>query len=205
MKDNNLLSIIEVITNSPVSDLLSIIGPVQNFYGIYDFCAKAKYQHDIKKLTIFLKKIENANITKKDLANYAKQNLKTKEQLADELRKVIIILSSQIEEEKSEILGNLYIHLIRCDIDYDTFQTLSFILTQLTVSDIQTLIYIFETNPTFATPFDKNSSASRLTSLGLISNNAGTFIGKVEEPRFHPFDEGITLYTYGINCSQVKS
>lgn len=56
MKDNNLPSIIEVITNSPVSDLLSIIGPVQNFYGIYNFCANAKYQHDIKNSLYSLKR-----------------------------------------------------------------------------------------------------------------------------------------------------
>lgn len=179
----------------PFKDCLDVIAPVK---AVYSIAINIKAKHDLEKLKKFLEKLQNANITKKELEEYANKNLKNKKDIQNEVEKVILLLNKFTDETKSNILGNLYVNLIRENINYNEFRTYCELLNNFIVADSSTLKELIENKPTFHDKYEKYHSAARLISLGLIYNSATFWMDNNNVPRFIITEDGKKFYKYGL-------
>ena len=104
-----------------------------------------------------------------DVEKYRKK-IKDKPQFAEEeLGRVIILLNSNVEIKKSELLAMFYRSYINEEIDWSTFCEFSDITSRLFISDLQLLYEIYRGNisDTSQCPVYK---ADRLIALGLLDS-----------------------------------
>ena len=102
--------------------------------------------------------------------NKYREKLQSNSKYSEEkLGRVIILLNSNIELKKSELLGRFYRAYVNETIDWDTFCELSDITSRLFVSDLQLLydIYNLQVSDTSQCPVYK---ADRLIALGLLDS-----------------------------------
>ena len=178
-----------------LKDCLDALGPIK---AVYTIGMTFKAKHDLKNFKNFFEKLQNANITKEELEEYASKNLKNKKDIQNEVEKVILLLTELTDETKSDILGNLYINLIRGNINYNEFKTYCELLNNFIVADSNTLKELIENKPTFHDKYEKYHSAARLISLGLIYDSATFWIDNNNVPRFIITEDGEKFYKYGL-------
>ena len=126
----------------------------------------------VKQLKISIKFINTFNeksISQEKINKYRKKIQSKPKYAEEELGRVIILLNSNVELKKSELLGKFYRAYVDETIDWDTFCELSDITSRLFVSDLQLLynIYHLQVSDTSQCPVYK---ADRLIALGLLDS-----------------------------------
>ncbi len=178
-----------------LSDTLTPFNIIKSVYSLQNLINE-KYK--IIKIKKFLEQLKSNSITKQELEKYAKNNLKSKSDIKQEIEKVLYLLNFFNEEEKSEILGNLYVNLIKENISYNEFQTYSSILNTFIISDALTLKEIIEDPPTYQENYQKYHSIARLESLGLVYRKDNFWRDTKDDLRFVAFEDGLKFYNYGL-------
>ncbi len=136
------------------------------------FGKSAQNIHDrnlLKQTIKFINTFNEKTISPAKIEKYRKK-IKDKPQFAEEeLGRVIILLNSNIEIKKSELLAKFYRSYINEEIDWSTFCELSDITSRLFISDLQLLyeIYYGNVSDTSQCPIYK---ADRLIALGLLDS-----------------------------------
>ncbi len=128
------------------------------------------HDRNLLKQTIkFINTFNEKTISPAKIEKYRKK-IKDKPQFAEEeLGRVIILLNSNVEIKKSELLAMFYRSYINEEIDWSTFCEFSDITSRLFISDLQLLYEIYRGNisDTSQCPVYK---ADRLIALGLLDS-----------------------------------
>lgn len=201
--------ILDIIESSKIGDYFSLVKnvcceisdtvtPFKVIKNVYSLQKLIKEKFEIIKLKKFLEQLKSNSITKQELDKYAQNNLKSKSDIEQEIEKVLYLLNSFIEEEKGEILGNLYVNLIKGNILYTEFQTYSSILNTFILSDALTLKEIIENPPSYQEEYKKYHSIARLESLGLVHRKDNFWRDTKDDLRFEVFEDGLKFYNYGL-------
>lgn len=142
--------------------IVSMLVGVKNTYqNIHD-------RNLLKQTLAFIKQFNSGTINKEKLNKYKEMLNSNPKKAEKELGRVIIILNSTIDIEKSQMLANLYKSYINEKIDWNQFCEFSEIIRMLFLTDfnIIRLIYsqqITDTSGIEIYPID------RLSSLGLVN------------------------------------
>lgn len=205
-KSNELLSIMKEVgideyaesLKEILSKISDNVAPIKTIKSIYELTLSLKFKKDLKNLSAFLDSLKSGNITHKDIEKYAKKYSKSDEALKDDIEKILLILSSYRDEEKSKILGNLYVNLIKEKINYREFQTLSEILNNLLIVDIETIVYLYKNRPNYDYPNQYFNSLYRLQALGLIRQLNFQSTGTINNEVVEILSDGNMLCKYGL-------
>lgn len=128
------------------------------------------HDRNLLKQTIkFINTFNEKSISPEKLNKYQKKLQSNPKYAEEELGRVIILLNSNVELKKSELLGKFYRAYVNETIDWDTFCEFSDITSRLFVSDLQLLydIYHLQVSDTSQCPVYK---ADRLIALGLLDS-----------------------------------
>ena len=149
-----------VFKSIPVVSLL--IGVGKTAQNIHD-------RNLLKQTIKFINTFNEKSISKEKINKYRKKIQSKPKYAEEELGRVIILLNSNVELKKSELLGKFYRAYVDETIDWDTFCELSDITSRLFVSDLQLLydIYHLQVSDTSQCPVYK---ADRLIALGLLDS-----------------------------------
>ena len=196
IQDLEISDYFEIMSNF-YSEVTDDIGPLKAVKAVYSMTTALKAKRDMKNIKIFIEKLKAGNISKTDVDEYARKNLKTEKDIQAEIEKVLLLLTSFFQEEKSHIIGNLYVNLIKGNITYSEFETYVSILNNLILSDIITLKELIEKIPSYSEEYKKYHSVARLNALGLLSDK-GAFMPSRTSPRFFIFEDGEKFYKFGI-------
>ena len=144
----------------PVVSLL--IGVGKTAQNIHD-------RNLLKQTIKFINTFNEKYISQEKINKYRKKIQPQPKYAEEELGRVIILLNSNVELKKSELLGKFYRAYVDETIDWDTFCELSDITSRLFVSDLQLLydIYNLQVSDTSQCPVYK---ADRLIALGLLDS-----------------------------------
>lgn len=183
----------EILDN--VSDVL---GPIKSVKSLYEIKLLIKFKKDLKNLTAFLNSLKSGNVTPNEIKKYAERYSKSNEALKDDIEKILLILDSYRDEEKSKILGNLYANLIKDKINYKQFQTLTEILNNLLIADIPAIMHIYKNPQNYQVQIEFSNSIYRLQALGLIKDNGVTSRTLINQQRIEILSDGALLYNYGL-------
>ena len=127
------------------------------------------WQNLLKQTIKFINTFNDKSISQEKIKKY-RQKLQAHPKYAEEeLGRVIILLNSNVELKKSELLGKFYRAYVDETINWDTFCELSDITSRLFVSDLRLLydIYHSHVSDTSQCPVYK---ADRLIALGLLDS-----------------------------------
>lgn len=130
----------------------------------------AQNLHDrnlLKQALNFIKEFNSGTINEEKLKNYKEKINSNPNKAEEDLGRVLIILNSNIELEKSKMLANLYRNYINGNIIWSEF---SEIIRQLFLSDINYLEKIYE-GKIKNTVTHNLYAFNRLLSLGLINTS----------------------------------
>ena len=149
-----------VFKSIPVVSLL--IGVGKTAQNIHD-------RNLLKQTIKFINTFNEKSISQEKINKYRKKIQSKPNYAEEELGRVIILLNSNVELKKSELLGKFYRAYVDETIDWDTFCELSDITSRLFVSDLQLLydIYHLQVSDTSQCPVYK---ADRLIALGLLDS-----------------------------------
>lgn len=128
------------------------------------------HDRNLLKQTIkFINTFNEKSISPEKIKKYRKKLQSNPKYAEEELGRVIILLNSNVELKKSELLGKFYRAYVNETIDWDTFCEFSDITSRLFVSDLQLLydIYHSQVSDTSQCPVYK---ADRLIALGLLDS-----------------------------------
>ena len=144
----------------PVVSLL--IGVGKTAQNIHD-------RNLLKQTIKFINTFNEKSISPEKINKYRKKLQSNPKYAEEELGRVIILLNSNVELKKSELLGKFYRAYVNETIDWDTFCEFSDITSRLFVSDLQLLydIYHSQVSDTSQCPVYK---ADRLIALGLLDS-----------------------------------
>ena len=149
-----------VFKSIPVVSLL--IGVGKTAQNIHD-------RNLLKQTIKFINTFNEKSISQEKINKYRKKIQSKPKYAEEELGRVIILLNSNVELKKSELLGKFYRAYVDETIDWDTFCELSDITSRLFVSDLQLLydIYHLQVSDTSQCPV---YNADRLIALGLLDS-----------------------------------
>ena len=149
-----------VFKGIPVVSLL--IGVGKTAQNIHD-------RNLLKQTIKFINTFNAKSISSAKIEKY-RQRLKDNPQFAEEeLGRVVILLNSNVELKKSELLAKFYRSYVNEEIDWSLFCELSDITSRLFISDLQLLynVYRGQISDTSQCPVYK---ADRLIALGLLDS-----------------------------------
>lgn len=164
IEKDEILSAIDYLENSALNEvsnnLVENIPFVSYVSKIYKGCQDLKEVNYLTKLACFLLGFNQCKESDEKVYDYQlklKENEKFRQK---ELRYIVLILDSIIDNEKAAWLGNLYFSYINNQITWDEFKKYREILEQLIVNDFYELFNDLKTIP--------DDVQLRLISLGLI-------------------------------------
>lgn len=143
--------------------------PIVSFLvGIKNTCQNIHDRNLLRQTLQFIKEFNAGTINPDSLDKYKKGINNNSNKQEEELGRVLILLNSNIELEKSKMLANLFRNYINSKISWDEFCEFSEIVKMLFVRDINYLrkIYIGSFKRYREIP---DYILNRLSSLGLIS------------------------------------
>lgn len=155
-----------VFKSIPVVSLL--VGVGKTAQNIHD-------RNLLKQTIKFINTFNNRSISHEKINKY-RMKLETQPRYAEEeLGRVIILLNSNVDLKKSELLGKFYRAYIEEFINWDTFCELSDITSRLFIGDLQLLydIYHLQVSDTSQCPVYK---ADRLIALGMLDSATKSMI-----------------------------
>ena len=155
-------TVLDIATNThiPIVSLLVGVGKV----------AQNIYDRNLLRQTIhFIYSFNNGTISEEKLQKHRRRLEKDSHRFEDELGRIVTLLNSIIDTEKSEMLAKLYRAYINEEINWELFCELSDILSRIFISDIN---FLLETKKqSFKEKGTHNYRVERLRSLGLVNSS----------------------------------
>ena len=155
-----------LLKNIPIANLLIGIGKTAQ--NIHD---RNLLRHTLKFIITFQEK----TISPAKLKKYRDKLLNNPHFAEEELGRVIILLNSNIDIKKSELLAKFYRAYVNEEINWATFCELSDITSRLFISDLQ-LLYEINAGHITDTTQCPAYKADRLISLGLLNYSMKSII-----------------------------
>lgn len=124
-------------------------------------------RHMINKTLKFINGLNSNNIGSKEYENYKKKIENNDKDLYQELEHIVLILDRIIENEKADILANLYSAYVNKKISWGEFKNFSLVLDNFLLYDRVSLSLLYERPRQLKDTEDSIGTTSRLISLGL--------------------------------------
>ncbi len=168
-----LIDISEVGLDSIVdSELIKEVPVIKTIVSVYKLGHTLRERSYIRKLAKFLSEISNGKEDKEKLEAYLGRIANNRITFQRELEYVLIILDRFISEEKSNLLGKLYVAYIKREIDWKGFCQYSETIDRLLIGDFRCLHIDVRENKNRSEY--EYSSLQRLEGLGLVKPNEKT-------------------------------
>lgn len=133
--------------------------------------AQNLHDRNLLKQTIkFINTFNEKSITPDKLQEYKKHLRNNPKFAEEELGRVLIVLNSNVDLKKSEILARFFRAYVEEQIDWDTFCELADVTSRMFVSDIKLLFAVYNKQISY-TPQCRGYQAERLIALGLLSSS----------------------------------
>ena len=133
--------------------------------------AQNLHDRNLLKQTIkFINTFNEKSITPDKLQKYKKHLRNNPKFAEEELGRVLIVLNSNVDLKKSEILARFFRAYVEEQIDLDTFCELADVTSRMFVSDIKLLFAVYNKQIS-NTPQCRGYQAERLIALGLLSSS----------------------------------
>lgn len=133
--------------------------------------AQNLHDRNLLKQTIkFINTFNEKSITPDKLQKYKKHLRNNPKFAEEELGRVLIVLNSNVDLKKSEILARFFRAYVEEQIDWDTFGELADVTSRMFVSDIKLLFAVYNKQIS-NTPQCRGYQAERLIALGLLSSS----------------------------------
>lgn len=137
---------------------------VKTVYGLAKTGFAIREKHTLKKLIIFIDKLNKNALSSEEYKKYKEKLKKNDKSVLKELEYVLIIIDRYIEIDKNKILANLYLNYIEKNINWNQFQELSIIVDNIFIADSNELENIYvKTTITMNEVVNKNSLRRLLT------------------------------------------
>lgn len=150
----------DVLKSLPICNLL--VGVGKTAQNIYD-------RNLLKQTIKFINTFNKKSIPQKKLEKYKKRLNDNSKYAEKELGRVIVLLNSNIDLKKSELLGKFYASYVNEEIKWEQFCELSDITSRLFLSDLSTLYNIYNREIVVTAQF-QTYIADRLIALGVINS-----------------------------------
>ena len=173
---DSIIELGELGIDSILDDGLFKELPIVNFLiGVKNTAQNIHDRNLIKETLQFIKEFNSGTINKEKLQEYKEKIENDSKKAEKELGRVVIILNSTIEVEKSKMIANLFRNYINQNINWEEFCEFSEIVRMLFLNDIIYLRRIYtgqmkDTTNCVLYPID------RLTSLGLINTSMKSIV-----------------------------
>jgi len=171
------------------SNILKEIPIVNTIVGGAKVVKAIRDRNAIKNLIQFINEINIGNVNKQKLHDYQKELISNPKKAEIELGRVLLILDSNIDNEKNIMVGKLFKAYINGDLNWDDFCELTEVVRRLFVQDIELLKRIYNGGGLRKTALHKEMyRMDRVQSLGITgisptmigsSNNLGEKINMV--------------------------
>lgn len=162
------LDIGEVGIDSLLDDGIFKDIPIVNLVMGIGKTAQNIHERNLLQQTLnFIKSFNEKSIDEKKLKKYKEKINKNKKVAEKELGRVLIILNSNVETKKSELLGKIFRSYVDERIDWNKFCDLSEAISRLFISDIN-LIYDVWQHKINDSNHCMNYQIDRLVSIGFI-------------------------------------
>ena len=133
--------------------------------------AQNLHDRNLLKQTIkFINTFNEKSITPDKLQKYKKHLRNNPKFAEEELGRVLIVLNSNVDLKKSEILARFFRAYVEEQIDWDTFCELADVTSRMFGSDIKLLFAVYNKQIS-NTPQCRGYQAERLIALGLLSSS----------------------------------
>ena len=151
------------------NDLIIEIPIIKTLVNIFKIGKNIRDKNLLKQTLIFMQEFNKDNIEEEKLKKYKNEIENDRKKCEEELERVLWLLNSFIDKEKSIMLSRLFKEYVRQTITWDEFCEYSEIINRLFVQDIKILreIYLEELGDT--TNIKDIYRVERLNSLGIIS------------------------------------
>jgi len=149
-----------IFKNIPIVSFL--VGVGKTAQNIHD-------RNLLKQTLNFIKTFNDRHISERKLSKYRNAINKNPKKAEEELGRVLIILNSNVEIKKSQMLAKIYRAYIEETINWEQFCELSDAITRLFITDIHLLYKIFNQEITDTTQC-LSYQADRLISIGLLNS-----------------------------------
>lgn len=136
------------------------------------FGKTAQNIHDrnlLKQTIKFINTFNEKSISSKKVEKYKKRLDSNSKYAEEELGRVIILLNSNVDLKKSELLAKFYRSYVNEDIDWSIFCELSDIISRLFISDLHLLFDVYKKKIS-DTSQCQTYQADRLIALGLLDS-----------------------------------
>ncbi len=164
------------LKNIPI--VSTIIGMAKTAQNIYD-------RNLLSQTAVFITEFNSGVIAPDKLRKY-RQKIDNNPKCAEkELSRVLILLNTNIDSEKSKILAKFYRAYVEEKINWDQFCELSEALHQIFIADVKLLNDIYECNLYELSSYPKYRF-ERLISLGLVSHKKPQFSLDPKDLTKHP-------------------
>lgn len=173
---DSIIELGELGIDSILDDGLFKELPIVNFLiGVKNTAQNIHDRNLLKQTLQFIKEFNSGTINKEKLQEYKEKIENDSKKAEKELGRVVIILNSTIEVEKSKMIANLFRNYINQNINWEEFCEFSEIVRMLFLNDIIYLRRIYtgqmkDTTNCVLYPID------RLTSLGLINTTMKSIV-----------------------------
>lgn len=162
------LDIGEVGIDSLLDDGIFKDIPIVNLVMGIGKTAQNIHERNLLQQTLnFIKSFNEKSIDEKKLKKYKEKINKNKKVAEKELGRVLIILNSNVETKKSELLGKIFRTYVDERIDWNQFCDLSEAISRLFISDIN-LIYDIWKHKINDSNHCMNYQIDRLVAIGFI-------------------------------------
>lgn len=151
------------------NDLIKEIPIIKTLVNIFKIGKNIRDKNLLKQTLIFMQEFNKDNIEEEKLKKYKNEIENDRKKCEEELERVLWLLNSFIDKEKSIMLSRFFKEYVRQTITWDEFCEYSEIINRLFVQDIKILreIYLEELSDT--TNIKDIYRVERLNSLGIIS------------------------------------
>lgn len=168
---DSLPDIVEVGIDSILEDgVVKDLPIVGTLMGVKNAFQNIRERNLLKQTVAFIKELNNETLDEKKKQKY-KQNIENDSRKAeDELGRILVILDSIIDEEKSVMLGRMYRCYVNEEISWDEFCDFSEIIRRIFLSDLDWLkeLYVMFDNQKRFLLEPLIYSTDRLSSIGLV-------------------------------------
>ena len=162
-----LIDLSEVgLDNIVDSELIKEVPVIKTVVSVYRIGHTLRERSYVRKLAIFLNEISNGTVDNEKKKVYLRRITKNKAIFQHELEYVLTILDRFISEDKSRLLGRLYVARINGKIDWIGFCQYSETIDRLLIGDFECLHRDIMENKN-RSEFE-NSSLQRLQGFGLV-------------------------------------
>ena len=172
---NDSIDIIEDYTEIGIDSFIEegILKEIPFVKSIVSMLKIGKNIHDrnlLKQTLTFIKEFNSGNISKDKLIAYKSTIENNPQKCEEELGRVLILLNSYVDREKSIMLARLYKSYVMQEINWHEFCEFSEIINRLFIEDLRILKYLQEQKKIKGSQGD-DFRLERLYSLGIVGNS----------------------------------